>query len=144
MLPKHMKKLIEVQQSNKALNRINKVHTEAIKGKCTLCKREGVLIYKRKHMLCKMCYSWCHNYLSALKGFYNESFLYEAIIAFQKPIKCRFFDTCGNFVKRLTDEKKIMANRSAICSRCAPIYQSGVQDGRLTPKRRLNNRIGYE
>lgn len=142
MLPKSSKELVQLQQSDKTLYRGKKDKKQAVYSKCSLCKRDNVLIDKVKHSLCGMCFNWCRKYLIKYKGFYNETFIHEALLAFQKPIPCRFHDVCGNFVPRVVSGK-IRPNRRAICPRCSHIYDAGVNDARTKQKRKGKTPIGH-
>ena len=82
---------------------------------------------------------WCVKYLKLKRGFYNDTFLHEAFIGFKKPIQCRFFQHCGNFVSRLNENGHIQSNRSRICPKCYPIYKSGLNDA----NRKRRTRYGY-
>ena len=109
-------------------------------GECSLCGCKK-LIYKKKHSLCRMCYTWCHKWIKKKYGYYHESKIIEATIAFQEPIPCRFYKVCGNTLPRLNEFNEIRTNRSNVCDQCKAIYQAGIKDGRTKIKHRPVQRI---
>jgi hypothetical protein len=75
-----------------------------------------------------MCLKWCKKWLVKEYGAYRRQYMAEAMIAFQKPIKCRFFEICGNELNRLTKKGKL--RHFDICSECKPIWKAGFEAGR--------------
>lgn len=122
--------MMNQQQSKKQIaKQLPREKRQNVKGTCILCRRPEVIIYKAKHKMCAQCHTWCKQYLNKRFGYYNESLLAEAVIAFHKPLPCKFYDYCGQTIPRLTEDGHIRSNRQAICPRCKIIYDAGYRAG---------------
>lgn len=99
------------------------------------------MIMRSKWDICKPCFLWCRNYLVAKHGFYSKKYIHEAFIQFKKPVKCRFFDICGNVIPRVVGKNRLRAYRKAICHRCYTIYKSGWMDKARAIKNRTQGTI---
>jgi hypothetical protein len=93
--------------------------------------------------MCRQCFKWCTTYLKDRFGYYSETILHEAVIAFHKPIPCKFYDLCGNLIPRISDKGHIQTNRQAICMKCRVAYEAGFKAGvyriKNNPREALRN-----
>jgi len=122
------------------LRAIRKTVTE-YKGDCVCCRRKQLRIVKVKPSLCNYCYNWCKKWIVKEHGYYSRLYYNDAIAAFRKPIKCRFYVICGNEIDRINEDGTINIGRSNICDKCKKIYQTGLNAGSEI-KRRTKFRRG--
>ena len=95
-------------------------------GVCTICGGRKK-IFSAKHQLCTTCYVWCRLWLKKKYGSVKRQFFIEAIIAATKPVKCKFYNKCGNELAASKNGKLLKLN---VCDDCYPIWADGVQAGR--------------
>lgn len=144
-------KLIHSQQTDKVRARKNTI-TRAYKrvqmffrvgtlGRCACCDRDDVPIVSFKHKLCRYCYNWCRTWLLTHYFKADWSKLPMAITEFREPIKCRFFETCGSILPRISPNGRITTKMNNLCPKCAEIYYSGVSQGRA---QRIRAQLGQK
>lgn len=134
---KEIQNLINFQQSNK-VKRKNNYTRITYKGTCLACKRKNINLAKIKYPLCARCFFWIKAKMRNKYGYYNEKFIAEGLIEFNKPVKCRFYDICGNTMNRIDENGNLIKEQSALCNNCRKIYKLGVEKGlKKVRKRRI-------
>jgi len=132
--------LVQQQQSPKVEYRI-KAKSDTY-SQCKLCLRKDILIWSYKYWLCKRCFMWCKAFIGRRYGRYAAIYMGDAFNQFNKPIECKFFDKCGNYIPRIsTDGSTIRMNRKTICPECYPIYKAGYDDAWNNIRNRKLNSI---
>ena len=120
-------------------NKLRRFFGEPIVDVCECCRRKRPIVNQTRK-LCKYCVAWCCAWLKKKYGFVKYQQINEAYEEFQKPIKCRFFEQCGNYIPRVMENGRITNKRTDICKKCFLIYNSGRTQGRL---QRIKSQIGF-
>jgi hypothetical protein len=108
-------------------------------GICEMCNREKEIV-RTKPDLCIICMSWITRFIKKRYGYFHRRYVAEAVTFFKKPVECKFFQTCGNYINRFNEEGRLVLTKRAICKRCLPIYIAGWKD-RAMNNRKNNNEI---
>lgn len=97
------------------------------RGTCCCCGRKNVKIYYMKYMVCLPCWDWIKSWIYNKYGKNLKGKITEAISEFNKPVKCKFYEFCGNTMFRLDNKSHIKKIR--ICDKCYPIWKHGYDTG---------------
>ena len=130
-----MMNLTNISQSDKVKHRANRLKYRWIDtaktGKCVLCKRDDIKIRNERYGLCLRCHKWCKKYLYRKYGYSHWSKFLEAIEYFMVPVKCQFYEWCGNETTRLKDNGEIRGdNKPWVCNSCRPMWEAGFVSGK--------------
>jgi len=126
---------VNLSQSEKVKHRARKLKYKLKDdykvGQCSLCQRNGIKIINEKHGLCLRCHRWCKKFLYKKFGYLRWSHFIEAVQFFLEPVKCQFYEYCGNTTTRLKDNGEIRGeNKPYVCDKCRPMWDAGFKSGK--------------